>query len=116
MRLNLHQKCVYWARSGNTAFGKPSYADPVELSCRWEDGTFETIDSKGDTVVSGAKVFLAESIAPQGVMLRGTLEDIQASGFDDEDPLANQGVHEIINAGNVPALKRSQSLTTVMLR
>lgn len=116
IRLRLHQYCVYWARSGSDAFGKPAYASPVEFKCRWEDGTFETIDNKGDTVISGARVYLATEVPTQGVMLRGRLVDTQASTFDGANPLNNRGVHEIINVGNVPSLDARQSLTTVMLR
>jgi hypothetical protein len=114
MRFRLPQFAVYWAPSGATAFGRPAYATPVQLPCRWEDGVTVTLDAQGNEALSSATVYLATAVLATGAMMLGKLQDL-GSGFP-SDPKADPRVREIISAGNVPSLKNTQSLTTAKLK
>ena len=111
LRLRLNQTAVYWQLIGNDDFGRPKFAAPVQLPCRWEDYLSETINSQGDKVLSSATIYLASPVAVGGVLMQGLLITAQASGFPPnikDSPLT----HEILSVLTIPALKGSQTLTT----
>lgn len=113
MRFALHDYAVYWAPIAANQYGKPSVTTPVELPCRWEEKTSETINAEGETVLSGATVYLASDVLVGGYMMFGKLQDL-GSGFP-ANPKADRRVREIINRERVPALHRSQVLVTAHL-
>ena len=40
----MKQKAMYWAPLELDDYGKPTYSDPIEIDCRWEDKVEEFIE------------------------------------------------------------------------
>ncbi len=112
------QTAVYWApgseESGGADFdeyGKPLYASPVEIDCRWEDVAEEFIDAKGTLATSRAIVYVDRDVRVGGVLMLGTLE----TGMDLDDAKQNEGAWEIRRFDKLPNLKATEYLRTAYL-
>lgn len=91
----LTQTATYWAPEALDAYGRPSFASPVALDCRWEDTTELFRDAQGREVVSKANVWLSQDVALGGFLLLG--ESAEA------DP-RSAGAYEIRNFEKTPEL------------
>ena len=107
----LKQTAVYWAPSGADEYGIPTWATPVEISCRWEDSTAEFTDADGERKMSKAIVYVSQDVEERGVLL---LSDLN-SGIDQDNPKANDGAWEIRRFDKLPNLKVSEYLRTAYL-
>jgi hypothetical protein len=110
------QTCVFWP-VGDTdgldedAHGNPAYGTPVEVPCRWDETTVEYLSKDGTKEVSNCQVFVDRDMAVGGLLMLGTLDDIQ----DSENPMLNDGVHEIKSFQKTPNLKVSEYLRICLL-
>lgn len=96
----LKQKAVYWAFSSFGNDGDITYADPVEIACRWENKAEEYLDPGGTKSVSRSVVYVAEDVAPKGVLFLGELSEVASGG-----PFENEGAMEIKQFDKIPDLK-----------
>ena len=87
----LTQEAVYWAPLKADTFGRPTWAAPVEIFCRWEAKQTEFFTPEGERKVSSAVVFVAVDVATGGVLFQGPL----SSSVDENNPKANVGAVEI---------------------
>ena len=99
------QTLVYWAKAGSDGFGKPAYADPVEIKCRWDDIQREMITAEGRSIITKAQLLLVSPVAPGGLVFLGLLTDWQALATYPKIPTVNQGGLEVMIAKNTPDLK-----------
>ena len=99
---NLRQKCVYWGTATPDGFGTYTYADPVELDCRWEDITMVNMLALEINTEVRSEVFLAQDVAEQGMLLLGTLDDLDSGEYN--DPVA-AGASIIVRFDKIPTLK-----------
>lgn len=115
MRIRLNQKLVYWPaeRAGNT--GQPTFGDPEEFACRWENKITQTINGSGETIVANGVVFLEQPVEIGGLVLQGSIALLDASDFDLDNLRDNNGVREIVSISDIPALKGNQRLFTAYL-
>lgn len=103
---NCTQTAVYWASPTPDGKGGMTYADPVEISCRWEDRV-EVVamageDRKGIEEVSKAVVYVLQDVAEQGMLYLGTLDDLDS---DEEDaPETIDGAYRIKRFDKIPRL------------
>jgi hypothetical protein len=111
----LKQKAVYWAPGGEDsggsdfdAYGKPMYTNPAEIDCRWEDRVEEFVASDGTRTVSRAVVYVGQDVRTGGVLMLGTLGDIDSGS----DPKVNDGAWEIRRFDKLPTLKATKFLRT----
>lgn len=107
------QIAVYWAIADEPfdSHGRPVFADPVEISCRWEDKTEKFVDQNGEEVLSQAKVFVDRDVCIGGVLMLGSI----GSGLNLTDPKKNVGAYEIRRFEKLPNLKVTEYLRTVYL-
>jgi hypothetical protein len=114
------QTAVYWQRDDADRFGQPTYLDPIEVACRWDDSHETFLDTQGDKQVSNAMVIVAFTAAqetagaelkPQGVLMLGELTDVQ----DGVDPLQHPGAYEIRKTESNPNRRVSEYLRTAIL-
>lgn len=84
--------CVYWAPGAVDDNGRPTFAAPVEVCCRWIDCR-ETIltDRKGNDGVSRSKVRIGMVVEELGVLWKGCIDDLT----DEDDPFANSNAWQI---------------------
>ena len=66
LRGELRQRATYWAPATVDGFGKKTFAEPVLLSCRWEDRTDLVIQGTEEARPSKARVFLNQAVALGG--------------------------------------------------
>jgi len=103
------QTAVYWAVTGRDGEGGFTYADPVEIKCRWEDMRQVVVDNKGNEVTSRAQVFVLQDLTEEGMLYLGTLDDLydlnsesSAGGLD--SPVDIAGAYIIKRFQKIPAL------------
>lgn len=100
---NMNQICTYWAKSGVDVYGKPTYAAPVTLACRWEDKSELVRTPDGREVVSSSIVY------PAGELVVGSwlaLGDQTSTAT----PAEYGDAHEIIARGKSPDLRATTIL------
>lgn len=68
------QKLVYWRKIASDNFGQPTYAEAVELKCRWEDTQKEIILPDGRTVLSKGYILLASNLEVGSLVFLGTID------------------------------------------
>ena len=84
---NLLQTAVYWGSPKEDGYGGVTYADPVEISCRWEDrqqiiGTITGNQIVGFQNMSRAVVYVDRDLDVDGWHMLGTLDDLTDSSGD----------------------------------
>lgn len=73
---NCDQIAVYWGNPQNDGQGGFTFANPVELACRWESTTQIVSDAKGNEITSRAVVFVLQDVDEEGYLYLGTLENL----------------------------------------
>jgi len=99
------QKAVFWARQGNDKFGAPSFQEPVEIDCRWEDGVAVMEDAEGTALTFNAVVYVDRPMKIGDVLRLGELE----SG-DAEDPAQDPEAKTIQRFRVTPNIRNSENL------
>lgn len=100
-----NQKLVYWAKAGSDEFGKPTFADPVEVACRWEDKTRMIVLPDERRVMASASILTSTELKAGGLVKKGTLADWKALPSYPKVPTERQGGHEIIHVDGTPDIK-----------
>jgi len=106
----LREAGVYWAPAGRDQFGRPVFADPVQVRCRWEDKSEEYIDPQGDTCKSSARIFVDQDVERGGMLMLGSLNNVNLLVA----PAAN-GALEIKSFTKSTNLNRTQFLRMVLV-
>ena len=71
------QTALYWGTPVNDGYGGTTYADPVEIKCRWDD-TIKMINNKqGEELISNAEIITNEELEEGGLLYLGTLDDLE---------------------------------------
>jgi hypothetical protein len=99
---HMRQTATYWRKTGSDSYGKPTFASPVTMSCRWEDSNQLINDKSGREIVSKSRVFLANDISDEGYLYLGTSTSTS--------PLGVVGAHEIKVIGRQSDLRSVQTL------
>lgn len=110
----LKQTCVYWPPSDSADFddyGQPVAGQPVELNCRWSDEAEEIINPDGTALTSNTKVMVSSDVKPGGVLMLGTLEDVE----DLITPKNNIGAYEILSFRKVPNFRCTEFMRIARL-
>ena len=106
----LRQRAVYWAAPTNTGDGMKTYADPVEIKCRWEDISLTDLASLGVDTNIRSEVFIDRDVDEQGMLLLGRLLDVDSDLLD--DPVA-AGASAIVRFDKIPSLQANVFLRKV---
>ena len=97
------QTAVYWGTPVSDGMGGFTYADVVEISCRWDDFQELITDKQGREIVSTARVLVTQDLDQQGWLYLGTLDDLDS----DPQPREIDTAFPIIKITKVPELKSS---------
>ena len=107
------QTAVYWGSPTSDGYGGKTFADPVEISCRWED-IVENINRVGarlgEEIVSMAQVYVTTDVEEQGYLFLGTLDDLDSD--EEADPTKIVKAYMINRFDKIPVLRS----TTEFLR
>ena len=77
------QTAVYWGSPVDDGYGGMTYADPVEIFCRWDGSTKLITDAKGLQIVCVAEVMVTQELDIDGMLYLGSLDDLELSEQDD---------------------------------
>jgi hypothetical protein len=98
---NLNQTAVYWARNGFNSEGAPSFDDPVEVDCRWEDRAERFLSPSGEELISSAVVMVSRDMDAGDYLFLGDLDDLDSS----QDALTQDGAWPVRAFGKIPGIK-----------
>ena len=98
----LNQKAVYWGAPISDGYGGFSWADPVEIDCRWSDSARVITTHDGSELVCRAEVQVAQDLDEQGMLLLGVLEDLESGDYNDP---VNAEAWAIVRFDKVPTIK-----------
>lgn len=107
----LKQTCVYWAPGDLDAYGKATFSDPVQLSCRWEKLVKEIISPDGTQTRPEIHVMLGEDVLEGGILMFGTLEDV----IEDVPPIQNKEAFEIYQFKKIPNIRATKFFRQAIL-
>ena len=110
---NLTQTAVYWGSPTNDGYGGFTYADPVEISCRWEYKRELFMDNEGRQLISNAGVQVSQDLDIQGLLFLGDLDDLDSD--QEESPIGVDGVFEIKQLDKIPTINGSAYYREVWL-
>jgi len=109
---NLKQTAVYWGIPISDGYGGYTFADPVEIDCRWEDTNEVIRNSQGKEVVSKSKVFVGQDVDIGGYLFLGEIDDLISSV---EIPSEEPAAMEIIAFDKVPDMRGAKFLRIAWL-
>lgn len=108
------QTAVYWGSPVDDGYGGRTFADPVEIACRWTD-KLRLIGGNEKELVTKGEVLVTQDLDLQGYLYLGTLEDVevlQDSSGDVISPLDVEGAYIIMAFDKIPMIKS----TTIFVR
>jgi len=94
------QTAVYWGAPTPDGYGGYTFADPVEISCRWDGSTRMVKSGDGKDVLSRARILLTQDVDEGGFLMLGTLDDIDSASED--DPVSLTDAWEILRFDKTP--------------
>lgn len=100
------QKAVYWAPVDADGRGQTTFADPVEINCRWEETAVEFVNAQGATDTSQVVAYVDRDVEVGGRLKSGTVADLAS----DVDPTVDG--YEIKQFSKNPNFKASEFLRT----
>jgi hypothetical protein len=112
---NMTESAVYWGTPIEDGYGGQTFDEPIEISCRWEDkeqiiGTITGNQIVGFQEMSRAIVYVDRDLDIDGVLMRGTLADLEDSSDSSGSyyiPAENAGAYIIKRFEKTPALGSS---------
>jgi hypothetical protein len=99
-------RLVYWAYTGADIYGQPTYAAPVQMTCRWDEALKQVFAEDGSPVFSKIELITQSRLQPKGMVRKGQITSLT----DINVPRNNSGTHEIIMVSETPLL-RTRSIT-----
>jgi len=87
-RSDMIHDAVYWPPKRPARDGQPTFADPVEIKCRWDDTATTIRRADGAEMVTIGSVLTLETLEERGRLKRGLLDDVTNT----EDPLGEGAV------------------------
>jgi hypothetical protein len=86
------QPAVWWASTGKDEFGVLTFAEPVQIKCRWDDSKGRFQNSKGFMVESKGTVYVDREMNLGDKLKKGELDtDTPESPLDDLEAFEIQG-------------------------
>jgi hypothetical protein len=97
---------TYWKR-GSTPdrYGKYNFDAPVEIDCRWEDGSDVYRDERGETVRFRSVAYVDRKMEIGDMLKEGSMESDPAA-----DPTTDENAMPIVQFRSIPNLKCRETL------
>lgn len=94
-------RLTYWAYSGADEYGQPTYANPVTMTCRWDEAQKQVFAEDGSPVFSKIELITERKLLLKSLVRKGQLTVHQHQ----QAPRTLDGVHEILMVEETPMLK-----------
>lgn len=97
------QSAIYWAPIGYDGYGSATYADPVEIKCRWDN--VETVKDNTKMVQNEwiAEILITAPVEVEGYLMLGELPDYP--DIMSANPLEYQKAYPIMSMSTTPLVK-----------
>ena len=93
------QTVVYWGAPTLDGFSNKTFADPIELSARYERVDELVKGPDGEELLSKARVWVPQEVDEGGYIYLGTLDDLDSNP---DDPKTIEGADEILSFRKMP--------------
>lgn len=104
------QKAVWWKRLSADRFGNFTWADPIEIDCRWDDTTEEFLNPQGVIETSRAVVYVDRLMSVGDRLKRGEMDSETP-----DNPLSIQDAFAIRRFDQNPNFRATENLLTAFL-
>jgi len=109
------QTAVYWGVPTEDGRGGKTYADGIEIQCRWDSVTQKKMDlgtiKDGNVYSSMTKVLVTQDLELDGYLYLGTIADLNALGLNsmisDFRPNEVEGAYVIKKIEKIPMIKKT---------
>lgn len=102
------QFAVYWERTGSDHHGKPVFASPVEIRCRWVEGAGEFRTGTGEMIMYQAKVYVDRAMKVGDVIKRGEMESNVL-----DNPALDKKAFPVQRIAETPNLRATETLYVI---
>lgn len=112
------QKAIAWTRTLVDVHGNPTFSNPFEVACRWDDENevFRTSDSREE--ISRSVVYPDRAMKPGDYLLLATQAEFNAMSLDAQERLLPQhieGAYPVRATAANPNFKATETLHTAFL-
>ena len=105
------QKAVWWQRDSTPdRYGRFTYADPVEIDCRWDDAMQDFVDPQGNIVQSKSVVYPDRELAVGDMLMEGEVDTNTPT-----DPRETEGPALVRGTAKTPNFRATETLYTAYL-
>jgi hypothetical protein len=94
------QTAVYWGTPAKDGRGGYTFADAVEINCRWEKKQRMIQADNGEEIISEADVWVLQDLDIEGYLYLGTLDDLDSNPDDPRE----YDSYRIVNFEKIPLL------------
>jgi len=105
------QQCVYWGTPKPDGYGSETYAEPVEIMCRWDSSTKLVTSAKGEQFVCVAEVMVTQELDIDGRLYLGSLDDLDSN--QELDPKSITKAYRIKQFGKTPLFQSTDEFVMV---
>jgi len=110
----LTMTAVYWSSPTSDGYGGSTFADPVEVKCRWQWKDEIITGDNGEQIVSSVQVFLLQDVDEGGYLYYGELDDLTTT--QKADPRSVAGASRIIRFVKTANMKNTEYVRKAFLR
>lgn len=107
------QVCSYWAAPSYSSAGAITYAQPIDLKCRWEDTQIKYTTAQGEEKISRSVVYVGQDLDLGGWLALGTVAALSTE--QKNNPALVDGAGRIQNFSKVPNMKAKEFLRKATL-
>jgi hypothetical protein len=94
----LKQKAVWWQTTGMDRYSRKTYAEGVEVNCRWEQASAEEGRAEGrSTIEDNSTVYVDRDMTPGDVLWLGSADDLTEEELNSQTPERIVGAYPIQN-------------------
>ena len=94
------QRAVWWEQTGTNHYGKDTYAEPVEIRCRWEDKQGTVTGENQEITNFKSEVYVDRIMKTGDVLKLGELDSSTPS-----DPSEEQQAYRVVGFSNIPDIR-----------
>lgn len=112
IRRALTQTAVYWHCTGKNQYNEPTFADPVQVNCRWEDKANIVKNKQGEDILSKSQAFVGQFMDEEDYLYLGKLENLTTA--QQADPRLVSSAWEIKSTVKVPSFSSNKEFLRIM--
>lgn len=101
------ETCVYWGTPVKDGVGGWTFADPVEIDCRWDEKQELKVAANGNRWSSQAAVLVNIDLDRMGYLYHGSLADLATAGYTGINPVKIPTAFIIWQFERIPMVRKN---------